>query len=110
MIDLEIILMMIIIGGSIAFIIFVIAKYNYQAKKIIAESGFNPNESKKKYTFMEIGCIILSLGLGFGICAIYTNLKLPEDTFYFLVYATLFICGGMGLMAAHFIRKRLEKE
>ncbi|MEB2777350.1 hypothetical protein SYJ56_18695 [Algoriphagus sp. D3-2-R+10] len=108
--DLEIIMQLLIIGSSVTLIIFILAKYNYGIKKAAIERGFNPNERKKKYTFMEIGCIVLSLGIGFGISSIFTTMMLPEDTFYFLVYATLFSCGGIGLMAAHFIRARFEKK
>jgi hypothetical protein len=91
-------------------VIYILARYHYLIKKLAAEKGFNPLRSRNKYGFMQIGCIILSIGVGFGICSIYTTISLPEDTFYFLVYATLFICGGIGLMAAHMTRKKLEKK
>lgn len=106
--DLEVVLMMMVLGSSVVLIIFILSHYNFRIKRAIAESGFNPNERKRRYNFMEIGCIALSLGLGFAICSILTGMDLPEDTFYFLVYATLFCCGGLGLMAAHFIGKRFD--
>ncbi|MDD7885076.1 hypothetical protein [Flavivirga sp. 57AJ16] len=96
--------------SSCVFVVFFLARFNYLIKKLAAEKGFDPIRNREKYGFIEIGCIILGLGVGFGICAIYTTINLPEDTFYFIVYSTLFICGGIGLLAAHFMRKKFGKK
>ena len=99
-----------IMGTSLILIVFILAGYNYRLKKALAERGINPVGRKRKYTLLEIGCIVLNLGIGFGVCALYTTLKLPEDTYYFLVYATLFGFGGIGLITAHFIRNRFDRS
>lgn len=95
---------------SCVLIIYILARYNYLIKKLAAEKGFDPIRNRGKYGFVEIGCMVLSIGIGLGICSIYTTIELPEDTFYFLVYSTLFICGGLGLFAANFTRRKLGER
>lgn len=108
--NLESIVSVVALSGSVVLIIFILSRHYYLVKKVIAENGFNPNDKKRKYNFLDIGCIVLSLGIGLGISSIYTTWRLSENTFYFLVYATIFICGGIGLIVSHFIRRKLEKE
>lgn len=99
-----------ILFASGVIIIYILARYNFLIRKQAVEKGFNPFNRRKSYSLVEIGCIVLNLGIGFGVCSIYTTFELSEDTFYLLVYATMFICGGIGLIGAHFIRRRLERK
>lgn len=94
--------------GSATFVIFILAKYNYLIKKAMVEKGMHPDTRKARFTFLDWGCIILSLGVGLGISSIFTTLHLSEDTTDLLVYSTLCVSGGLGLMIAHSLRKRKD--
>ncbi|BFP41427.1 hypothetical protein L0P88_11660 [Muricauda sp. SCSIO 64092] len=93
----------------ITLIVFILARYNFLIKKMRMERGDNSAFARNSYSFMDIGCIVLSFGIGLGISSIFTTLEIREDTMYLLIYATIFTCGGIGLMVAHYIRKKVGK-
>jgi len=105
---LENIFLSICVFGSAVFVIFILAKYNYLIKKALAEKGIETSKSKVRY--IEIGCIVLGIGIGLGISSVFTLMNLPEDTTDLLIYATIMVCGGLGLIAAHVIRRKFERE
>ncbi len=107
---LENLIMAVSVFGSAVLVIFILARYNYLIKKVIAENGGTPATAKSRYTYMDLGFIVLSLGVGLGISSIFTTLNLSEDTMDLLIYATILICGGIGLMLAHYFRKRFENH
>ncbi|WP_282079094.1 DUF6249 domain-containing protein [Aquimarina algiphila] len=102
------------LGGLIIVIglvvmVFIVAKYNYLIKKAMIEKGLVPEQSQSKFKYIDIGCIVFGLGIGLLFSSIFTSMDLTEDTTDLLVWGTILIFGSAGLVAAHFIRKRLER-
>lgn len=104
--NLETIFLSITIFGSGVLVIFIIAKYTYMTKKIFAEKGMEDTASKMSYS--EIACIVIGIALGLGVSSVFTVMDLSEDTMDMLIYATILVGGGLGLLCAHFIRKKGE--
>jgi len=88
-------------------ITFIIAKYNYLIKKAMIERGLSSEPSNGKLRYLDIGSIVLGLGLGLIISSIFTTMEMSEDTMDMLVWGTILIFGAIGLVVAHFIRRRL---
>jgi hypothetical protein len=104
--SLETIFLSIAIFGSGVLVIFIIAKYSYLTKKAFAEKGMPGNGSKMSYS--EIACMVIGIALGLAASSVFTVMDLPEDTMDMLIYATILVGGGFGLLSAHFIRKKGE--
>jgi hypothetical protein len=105
--NLESIVISVCIFGSVVLVVFIIAKYTYLIKKALADRGMPPSTAKINY--LEIGCIVLGIGLGIGLSSIFTVMNLPEDTMDLLVWSVISIGGGLGLFASHFMRKKIEE-
>jgi hypothetical protein len=99
---------LVIISGLV-LTVFIMAKYNYLIKKAMIEKGLTTEPSNVKLKFIDIGCIVISLGIGFIVSSIYTTWSLTEDTTDLLVWGTISIFGGIGLIAAQIMRRKLEK-
>lgn len=104
--NLETIFVSISIFGSGVLVIFIIAKYTYMTKKVFAEKGMEDKTSKMSYS--EMACIVIGIALGLGASSVFTVMDLSEDTMDMLIYATILVGGGLGLLCAHFIRKKGE--
>jgi len=96
--------------AMIALIVYFTSKYNYQTKKAILDKGGNIELVKKKFPFLEIGLTILGIGLGLGFSVIPQSSDLPEDSKQLLIGACILLCGGLGLVSAFFIRKKLDDK
>ncbi len=104
----EIIGGLVIVAGAVT-IVYLLAKYTYLIKKVQAEHGETPAKGTSKYKYLDIGCIVLALGLGVLTSSLYTLMELSEDTTDLLAWGTILIFGGLGLLAAHYVRTKLEK-
>lgn len=102
----------IVIGASlvisIVLVVFFLSKYNYLIKKELIQKGQGYELPTSKFRFLELGCLLIGLGLGLGFSSIFTLMDLTEDTLDLLVWATILIFGGIGLVAAYFIRRKQE--
>ncbi|SEJ25128.1 hypothetical protein SAMN05216327_107351 [Dyadobacter sp. SG02] len=105
--SLETIFLSIAIFGSGVLVIFIIAKYSYLTKKVFAEKGMTGSVNRMSYA--EIACIVIGIALGLGASSVFTTIDLPEDAMDMLVYATILAGAGLGLLGAHFIRKKGER-
>ena len=94
----------------IVLVVFFIAKYNYQTKKAILDKGGNIELTKKKFPFLEIGVTILGIGLGLGFSVIPQSSNLPEDSKGLLIGACILLFGGLGLISAFLIRRKLDEK
>ncbi len=97
-----------ILTGAV-LIVFIIAKYTYQLKKLMIEKGLVPASENRNLRFVDAGCIVIGLGVGLLVSSIFTTMKISEDTMDLLVWGTISIFGGLSLIVAHFIRKKVEK-
>ena len=88
-------------------ITFIIAKYTYQVKKAMIDRGLTSESYNGKLRYLDIGSIVLSLGIGLIVSSIFTTMDLSEDTMDMLVWGTILIFGAIGLLIAHFIRRKL---
>ncbi|WP_299113928.1 hypothetical protein [uncultured Winogradskyella sp.] len=98
-----------IIVLGLLLVVFIIARYTYLIKKEMISKGIYLENRTVKYKYLDIGCIVFGLGIGLLVSSIFTELNLTEDTTDLLVWGTILIFAAAGLVAAHFIRKRLEK-
>ncbi|RKN81054.1 hypothetical protein [Ulvibacterium marinum] len=89
-------------------ITFIIAKYTYQVKKAMIDRGLTSKTPNEKLRYLDIGGILLGLGIGLIVSSIFTTMDLSEDTMDLLVWGTILIFGSFGLALAHFIRRKLE--
>lgn len=97
----------VIIVGLLS-VIFIIARYTFLIKKEMIHKGIYLENREVKYKYLDIGCIVFGLGVGLLVSSIFTSMSLTEDTTDLLVWGTILIFGAAGLVAAHFIRKKLE--
>lgn len=91
---------------GIVAVIFIIARYTYLLKKAMIEKGLKPSQSGNKTQYMDIGCIVLGLGVGLIVSTIYTIMDLSEDTTDLFIWGTILIFGAGGLLMAHVLRKK----
>ncbi|RZN84651.1 MAG: hypothetical protein EVB11_00955 [Winogradskyella sp.] len=89
-------------------VVFIIARYTYLIKKEMINKGIYLENREAKYKYLDIGCIVFGLGIGLLVSSIFASMSLTEDTTDLLVWGTILIFGAAGLVAAHFIRKKLE--
>ncbi|MDH7444381.1 hypothetical protein [Aquimarina sp. 2201CG14-23] len=94
---------------AVLLMVFIIARYTYLIKKAMIEKGVYLESKNHKFKYLDIGCIVFGLGVGLLVSSIFTTMDLLEDTMDLLVWGTILIFGAMGLVVAHFIRKRLEE-
>lgn len=94
---------------AVVVVVFIIARYTFLIKKLMIEKGQYPDHGNGKFKYLDVGCIVLGLGLGLVISAAYTAWDLSEDALDLLVWGTILIFGAVGLIVAHFIRKHLEE-
>lgn len=97
-----------ILCGTV-LIVFIVARYTYLVKKTMIEKGLTTLQPNLKLKYLDIGCIVIGLGVGIMISSIFTTMEISEDTMDLLVWGTILIFGGFSLIIAHFIRKKLEK-
>ncbi|MDY8137679.1 hypothetical protein [Aquimarina sp. 2201CG5-10] len=102
----ENIIMMIGLITGLVLIVFIIAKYNYLIKKATIERGLTNETTKTKAHYLDLGCIVLGLGLGLLVSSVFTLMDLTEDTMDLLIWGTILIFGSIGLIIAHFIRRK----
>lgn len=92
---------------GIVTIVFIIARYSYLIKKAMIDKGLSPKPSTTKPKYLDIGSIVIGLGVGLMVSSIFTTMKLSEDTTDLLVWGTILIFGSIGLIIAHFIRRKI---
>jgi len=91
-------------------IFFYTARYNFQIKKEILERGGNIEMTKRKFPLLEIGLTALGVGLGLAVSVIPQSLNLPEESKGILIGASVLLFGGLGLVSAFIIRRRIDKK
>ena len=92
--------------SGIVVVVYIIARYTYLTKKAMIEKGLLSRSDSKKAQYLDIGCIVGGLGVGLMISTIFTTMELSEDSTDLLVWGTILICGGIGLVVAHFLRRK----
>jgi hypothetical protein len=92
---------------GIVSIVFIIARYTYLIKKAMIDRGLTSGRSNGKVRYLDIGSIVIGLGIGLMVSSIFTTMELSEDTTDLLVWGTILIFGSIGLIVAHFIRRKL---
>jgi len=96
--------------AMIVLIVYFIGKFRYQTNKAILEKGGNIELSKKKFPLIEIGLTVIGIGVGLGLSVFAQASNLTEDTKGLLIGACITFFGGLGLVSAYLIRKKIEKE
>ncbi|MCX6325099.1 MAG: hypothetical protein NT144_00380 [Bacteroidia bacterium] len=94
----------------IGIVVFFTLKYNYQIKKALIDKGGEIDLTKRKFPFLEIGLTLLGIGLGLAVSVIPKSSNLPEVSQNLLIGACILIFGGLGLVSAFIIRRRIEKQ
>lgn len=104
--NLESVIVSFSIFGSVVGVVFILARYNYMIKKVYAEKGVLSSIQKTSYT--EVAWIIIGIAFGLGVSSVFTAMALPEETMELLIYATILMGGGLGLLAAQSHRNKRE--
>lgn len=91
---------------GVVVVVFIIAKYTYMVKKAMIEKGLVSQANSSKTHYLDAGCIIGSLGLGLLVSTLFTTMELSEDTADLLIWGTILIFGALGLLMAHFLRRK----
>jgi hypothetical protein len=99
-----------ILMTGVVLLVFIIAKYTYLVKKAVIEKGLTPKTNSGKIHYIDIACIMGSLGVGLMISTIYSSMNLTGDTLDMLIWGTIFIFGAIGLFAAHILRRKFESR
>ena len=98
---------LIIVSGAV-LIVFIISKFTYMIRKAMIDKGLVAEQKNRKTRFLEIGCIVIGLGIGFLVSSVFTTMDLSEDMMDLLVWGTISVFGGASLITAHFIRGKVE--
>ena len=96
--------------ASVVLIVFFTVKYSHKTKMAILEKGGSLDTTKKKLPFLEIGLILLGIGLGLIISFILQSFNLAKESKDLLTGACVLLFGGAGLVSAFFIRRKIEKQ
>lgn len=96
----------IVLMAGVVVVVFIIAKYTYLIKKAMIEKGLVSQTNSRKMQYIDLGCIIGGLGIGLMVSTIYTSMELSEDTTDLFVWGTILLFGAIGLLAAHFLRRK----
>jgi hypothetical protein len=94
----------------IGLILYFTMRYNYQIKKTILEKGGSIEVAKKRFPLLEIGLSLIGLGLGLAVSVIPQSTNLPKDSKGLLTAACILLFGGLGLISAFIIRRKIEKQ
>lgn len=92
---------------GIVSIVFIIVRYTYLTKRAMIDRGLSSEPSNVKFRYLDIGSIVMGLGVGLMVSSVFTTMELSEDTTDLLVWGTILISGSIGLILAHFIRRKL---
>ena len=109
-IDIVGILVPISLFAMIGLIVYFVSKFSYQTKKAILDKGGNAEDFKKKYRLLDFGLLIVGFGIGLSLAVIPQTSNLAEEAKDLLVGACIFIFGGLGLLTAFFIRRKIDKK
>lgn len=93
----------------ITTVIFIIARYTYLIRKAMAENGLQPPKIITKSRLINLGGILIGLGLGLMVSSVFTVLDLTEDTADLLIWGTIVLFGGFGLIVAHVLSEKFDK-
>ncbi|WP_375578628.1 hypothetical protein ABWH96_16605 [Marivirga tractuosa] len=96
----------IVLMAGVVVVVYIIAKYTYLIKKAMIEKGLVSQTNSRKMQYIDLGCIIGGLGIGLMVSTIYTSMELSEDTTDLFVWGTILLFGAIGLLAAHFLRRK----
>ena len=90
----------------ITVVIFIIARYTYLIRKAMAENGLQAPKTLTKSRLMHVGGILIGLGVGLMISSVFTIMDLDENTADLLIWGTIVLFGGFGLIVAHLLDER----
>lgn len=93
----------------ITVVVFIIAHYTYLIRKAMANNGLKPSPLFSKKRLLHSGGILIGLGVGLMISSIFTLFELAEDTADLLIWGTIILFGGLGLIAANLLEDKLGK-
>lgn len=93
----------------ITTVIFIIARYTYLIRKAMAENGLQAPKTFTKSRLMHIGGILIGLGLGLMVSSVFTLMDLSENTADLLIWGTIVLFGGFGLIVAHLLDEKFGR-
>jgi hypothetical protein len=96
--------------AMIVLLVYFTSKYNYQTKKALLEKGVNIELTKRRFPFLEIGFTAIGIGLGLALAVFPLASNLSEESKGLLIAAFTTLFGGVGLVTAFLIRRRLDEK
>lgn len=87
-------------------VVFIITRYTYLIRKAMAEHGLQTPKTITKSRLMHFGGILIGLGIGLMVSSVFTVMELSEDTSDLLIWGTIVLFGGFGLIVAHVLDEK----
>lgn len=72
----------------------------------MAENGIQAPKAITKSRLMHIGGILIGLGVGLMASSVFTLMDLNENTADLLIWGTIVLFGGFGLIVAHLLDEK----
>ena len=80
----------------------------FRAPRQIKEARTKKNYSAIKFT-LKFGLFLVGIGIGF-VLTVLLDQSLSVDQIELLSVGTVFVCGGMALVAGYFIGRSIDKK
>lgn len=94
---------------SVIVVVFLVARYTYLIRKAMAENGIQPPKVFTKSRLMHLSGILIGLGVGLLVSSAFTLLEIKENTADLLIWGTIVLFGGLGLIVAHLLDDKLGR-
>jgi hypothetical protein len=101
---------------SLALMIIFLRSYENRERMAMIERGLNPGDFRRQWRFsnldphrsVRIACTAIGIGVGLFLGNIMRSFDFLDKGG--IVWGTICICGGLGLLIGHFIQQGLTKN
>ena len=97
-----------IIVAGLVLIVYIVARYTYLIKKMLAEKGIESSGSNKIKKMDVIG-LMAGVAIGLLISSYFSTWRLDEDTMDLLSWGVILLSGALGLAITNKIQRKVDK-
>jgi divalent metal cation (Fe/Co/Zn/Cd) transporter len=95
--------------AMVVLIVFFVSKYNYQTKKLLIENGQKIDTPKRKVG-LEFGFTLAGAGVGLLLAMVFGLFDIFEPFMGLIIPGSILAFGGIGLVQAFYIRKKMDNN